>query len=455
MTVSNRLISKASRIAGVVFSGVALFSTPLFAQQAAEEVQAISTSLSDSEKQLVTWVEQRKESMLEELTQHVEMNTGTSNVAGLDRYRARLKADLEALGFATSEHSSAAIEVLTCDGGELQVADHLVATLRQKVPTPNPKRILLNGHMDTVFDADDEFQTLIIEKDGTLKGPGVADMKGGIVIMLNALRALQAQGLLDNAHLTVLFNSDEEIGSLGSRALIEQLAKQHDIGLVFEGTSKNKATRARKGLGQARLKVTGRESHAGGAHEQGVSANLELAHKIVAIEQLTDYERKLTVNTGVMAGGEKRNTVAGCADAYIDMRFPTIAGGEELKQRISEIAAQKHTANPNYPELPITESWAVLHRPAKAQNDTVDALIAQAMGISKLIGEPIVGTRYSGGGTDGSITQGAGLPTIDSLGMDGSGVHSSRETSNVQSLIARTKLAAVMLARHIKQDINE
>jgi len=257
-----------------------------------------------------------------------------------------------------------------------------------------------------VFSSEDEFQALEILADGTLKGPGVADMKGGIVIMLYALRALKREGLLKDANLTILLNSDEEIGSLGSRALIEEIAKQHDIGLVFEGSYENRVTRARKGLGQARLKIIGRESHAGGSHQEGVSANLELAHKIIEIEKLTDYQRQVTVNTGVMGGGEKRNTVPGCADAYIDMRFPTL----EAK---------------------------------------VDALISEAMGISRLLGEPIVGTRYSGGGTDGSIAQSVGLPTMDSLGMDGRGAHSSREQSTVRSLIARTKLATVMLARQI------
>lgn len=413
----------------------------------AQDLEPIETVLSEQEVLLIEWVEQRKDKILQELQTHVEMNTGTANIAGLDAYRDKLSSDLTSLGFKAERHSSKPISVLSCDGGEVLIADHLVA----KRTGNSNNRILLNGHMDTVFSEDDDFQTLKILEDGTLKGPGVADMKGGIVIMLNALRALDDQGLLDQANLTVLFNSDEEIGSLGSRPLIETLAKQHDIGLVFEGSHKNLVTRARKGLGQARLKITGRESHAGGAHEQGVSANLELAHKVVAIEQLTDYQAKVTVNTGVMAGGEKRNTIPGCADAYIDMRFPTIDHGQALKRKITEIAAEKTISNPNYPSLPTIESWAVLHRPVKAQHPEVDSLISLAMGLSLLIGEPIVGTRYSGGGTDGSIAQGAGLPTMDSMGIDGLGAHSSREQASVQSLIARTKLAAVMLARQIQQ----
>ena len=411
----------------------------------ADEIRPLETSLSEHEMALIAWVDERRDAILQELKTHVDINTGTSNIAGLDEYRQLLQNDLIELGFSTETVSSEPIPVLTCKGGNIEFADHLVA---RKSGGPG-QRVMVNGHMDTVFPAQDEFQSLEILEDGTLKGPGVADMKGGIVVLLNALRALKEHDLLNEVNLTVLFNSDEEIGSLGSRGLIEELARQHDIGLIFEGSYGHEVTRARKGLGQARLKITGRESHAGGAHQEGVSANLELAHKIVEIEKLTDYERRVTVNTGVMSGGEKRNTVAGCADAYIDMRFPTAEAGQSLAEKFAQIAAQKSIHNSRYPLLPVVESWAVLHRPVKDQHPVVDNLIAEAMGVSAIIGEPILGTRYSGGGTDGSIAQAVGLPTMDSLGLDGKGAHSSREESTVTSLIARTKLAAVMLARQL------
>jgi len=418
------------------FASLSLSAGSGFAQEAV---------LTDQEQQLIAWVDQRKDKILDELKVHVDINTGTANINGLNQYRDMLSQDLKALGFITQTHSSNDIEVLSCKGGSIQIADHLVATRTGSAGN----KVLINGHMDTVFSKEDEFQTLVIEDSGVLKGPGVADMKGGIVIMINALRALHQQGLLDDSNLTVLFNSDEEIGSLGSRQLIEDLAKRHDVGLVFEGTYNNLATRARKGLGQARLRVTGRESHAGGAHVEGVSASLEMAHKVIEVEKLTDYQRKVTVNTGVLSGGEKRNTVPGCADAYIDMRFPELEAGEQLKEDIKRIASKTVVKNPKYPNLPKVESWVVLHRPVKPEDAKVDEIISEAIALSTLIGEPIVGTRYSGGGTDGSIAQGVGLPTMDSLGMDGKGAHSSREESTVQSLIARTKLAAVMLARQL------
>ncbi len=432
--------------AGLLFASiVASFGIVIGDSQAQEQTQA----LSEAEQQMVDWVDQRSDAILSELKQHVEMNTGTANIGGLDRYRDLLDQELKALGFATRRHQSDSFDVLSCAAERVQIADHLVAEIKTG---GDKKRVLLNGHMDTVFSKDDEFQALTILDSGVLKGPGVADMKGGIVVMLNALRALKSLGLLEQVNATVLFNSDEEIGSLGSRPLIESLAAEHDIGLIYEGTYNQLMTHSRKGLGQARLKVTGRESHAGGAHEQGVSASLELAHKIVALEELTDYSRQVTVNTGVMRGGEKRNTVPGCADAYVDLRFPAQADGDQLISDIKEIASKAATANPKFPDLPTIEAWAISHRPVKARNDVVDALIDEAISLSALVGEPIKGTRFSGGGTDGSIAQAVGLATVDSLGLDGKGAHSSREESTVESLIARTKLAAIMLARQLHAD---
>lgn len=416
-------------------------------QQAAMSppIVASNTTLSASEKKMVAWIDKRQAEIINELTTHIGMNTGTDNIAGIDRYRTLLAAELEKLGFVTSEHSVPAQDVISCEGSNVQFASQLLAKRTGK----KQNKVLLNGHMDTVFSSDDEFQSLTIEADGTLKGPGIADMKGGIVALLYALRALDGDNRLDESNVTILLNSDEEIGSLSSRPLIEEQARLHDVGLIFEPSHNNHMTRSRKGLGQVRLKVTGRESHAGAAHEQGVSANLEMAHKVIAIEALTDYEANNTVNVGTLSGGEKRNTIPGCADAYIDLRYPSKAAGEGLVKAIKAITSKASITNERYPEFPYIDIWANLHRPAKPEHAQVDAMLAEAMGLSVLLGEPVIGTNFSGGGTDGSLSQAVGLPTIDSLGLDGVGAHSSREKSSIKSLMARTRLAAVMIGRQI------
>ncbi len=412
---------------------------------AAAEIEAMPVQLTAVERQMAAWIAERQDDLLAALKTHVEINTGTHNLAGIDQYRRLLAKELQALGFTTRERASEPVSVLSCEGGQLAFANHLIAERKGS----KPSRLLLSGHMDTVFAPQDSFQKMTVDQHGTIRGPGVADMKGGLVVMLYALQALAANGRLDDANITILLNSDEEIGSLGSRQLIEELARAHDVGFVFEGSYQNTFTRARKGLGQVRLKITGRESHAGAAHERGVSANLALAQKVVEIEKLTDYAKQMTVNVGMMRGGEKRNTIPGCADAYIDLRFPTLADGEYLKSAIERIADKPSVVNPLYPDLPNVEVWGRLHRPVKAIHPQVDELIAEAMGLSLLLGEPIVGASYSGGGTDGSIAQAVGLPTVDSMGVDADGIHSSREKTTVKSLLARAQLAAVMIGRQI------
>ena len=193
------------------------------------------------------------------------------------------------------------------------------------------------------------FQAMTIEADGTLKGPGVLDMKGGLIVLSYALKALHHHGRLEESNITVFLNTDEEVGSLGSRSILEKQAGRHDVGLIFEGTHGHKLTRERKGLGQARIKVTGRESHAGAFHEGGVSANLELAHKVIDLEALTDYRKGTTVNVGTMQGGEKRNTRPGCAEAFVDLRYIENRDGVNLKAQVERIALHTYTHYKKFP----------------------------------------------------------------------------------------------------------
>ncbi len=425
----------------------ALLCLLAFPSMVSGEIQAKHTQLTEQEKQLVEWVGSKQAAMLKDLETYVNINTGTLNHDGLNQFRDLLDEEFEMLGFDTAVRPGGEMELLSCQERKVVFAEHLLARHTGK----NSTKVLLNGHLDTVFPKDDEFQTMTLEADGTLKGPGVLDMKGGILAMTYALKALHHHGRLQNANITIFLNTDEEVGSLGSRSYLEDLAMQHDVGLVFEGSQDHKLARQRKGLGQARIKVTGREAHAGEAHAKGVSANVELAHKVIALEALTDYDTMTTVNIGTMQGGEKRNTRPGCAEAFVDLRYVDIQDGQKLKAQVEHIALTQYTHHPDFPDLPKSEVWTSLHRPAKAIHPVTDQLIAQAMGLSAVIGEPIVGTYLSGGGTDGSLMQAKGLPTVDSLGLNGEGAHSSREWTTTKSLMARTKLVTVLLDRLINQ----
>ncbi len=401
----------------------------------------VEPAINAEEWEMVEWLEQREEEMIALLERVSNINSGSLNRAGLDAVAAVFDAELRELGFATSRLPGALIEMPSCPGSDYSVdlADHLLARRGA-----DGVRFLLSGHMDTVFPPDSPFQTF--RRDGDiLHGPGVVDMKGGIVIMLYALKALAAADALDEATFTVLLNSDEEMGSLSSRPYLEEEARNHDWGLVYEFSGEGTMTRQRKGLGQARLVVHGRAAHSGGAHEEGLSAIKELAYKIVEIENMTDYEAGLTVNVGVVSGGEARNTISPCAEALIDLRYPLPEQGVAAVERWREIFGSV-LGYPVDSGAIRTESYVNLHRPPKIPTPEFDYLLDKTVAISSLLGQPLT-VVDSGVGTDGSLTQYVGLPTLDELGIAGSGAHSNREQGRAGSLVERAALSAVLIRR--------
>ncbi len=403
--------------------------------------EPVEPAINAEEQEMVVWLDEREEEMLALLERITNMNSGSLNSAGLDAVAAVFDEELRGLGFSTSRLPGELIEMPSCPGSEYSVdlADHLLARR-----PGNGSRLLLMGHIDTVFPPDSPFQTFRREGD-TIYGPGVADMKGGLVVMLYALKALAAADALDEAAFTVLLNSDEEMGSLSSRKYLEEEALNHDWGLVYESSGIDTMTRQRKGIGQARLVVTGRAAHSGGAHEQGLSAIKELAYKIVQIENMTNYETGLTVNVGVVNGGEARNTISPCAEALIDLRYPQPEQGVAAVELWREIFERVYSYPVDSGEI-TTESYINLHRPPKIPTPESDYLLDKTIAIGRLLGQDI-GIVDSGGGTDGSLTQGVGLPTIDSLGIAGSGAHSNREEARASSLAERAALSAVLIRR--------
>ena len=402
--------------------------------------------LTDTEYDLISWLSEREEEMILLLEQLTNINSGSLNREGLDAVAAILSRELASLDFETRSLPGGLIELPHCAGNDagLNLADHVLATR-----TGEGSSLLLMGHMDTVFPPESRFQRF--ERHGDmLQGPGVYDMKGGLVIMLYALKALHQHGLLENRPVTVLLNSDEEVGSLSSRVYLEELALRHDYGLVFEGSVNNNQIRQRKGLGQVHLVVNGRASHAGSAHQDGRSAIREMAHKIIEMENMTDYESGVTVNVGLVSGGEARNMVAPCAQISVDLRYPLPEQGLAAEARFREIAAT-HYAFPDGSGDIVSDLWVSLHRPPKIPTPESDYLLWRTITIGRLLGEQI-GVSDSGGGTDGSLTQAVGLPTLDSLGLIGSGGHSEREVVRVDSIVQTARRAALLMHRLMRED---
>lgn len=405
---------------------------------AAEEVEP---ALSSDELELMSWLDGQEDNMVALLERITNINSGSLNKEGVDAVAEIFSAELQDLGFSIDSLPGEFVEMPSCPGSDysIDVSDHILAK-----KTGQGKRLLLMGHLDTVFPTTSPFQTFRREGD-KIFGPGVADMQGGLVVMLYALKALDEAGELSDKAISILLNSDEEVGSLTSRKFLEEQALVHDYGLVYESSSNDSLVRTRKGLGQARFVVTGKSAHAGGAHRQGRSAIKELAYKIVEIEAMTDYETGVTVNVGVISGGEARNTISPCAEAFVDLRYPRPEQGVQAVAQFEEIFGNVYSYSVDTPELS-SESWTNLHRPPKIATPESDHLLNKTISLGKLMGQDL-GVYDSGGGTDGSLTQAVGLPTLDSLGIDGTDAHTDRENARLSSLVERAKLSAVLIRR--------
>jgi len=325
-------------------------------------------------------------------------------------------------------------------GGRVKIHRQPTAGNHLQVEFPGPrgrKPVLLLGHYDTVYDLG----TLAImpwrEYKGRLLGPGVFDMKSGIVQIMFALRALKdVQGGLSRP-VKVWLVSDEEEGSDSSRALTEKLASQCEAVLVCEPAGPGGALKtARKGVGGFLIRVTGHASHSGLDFEKGQSAILELSHQIQAVSRLTDLKRGITLNVGVIRGGTRTNVVAAEAVAEVDLRIARKSDGPIMQRRVKALRPvnKKCTlqieGGVNRPPLERTKQVAALFETARK--------VALELGFS--LNEIAVG-----GGSDGNFTGGLGIPTLDGLGAVGDGAHAQHESVIAAELPRRAALLAGLI----------
>jgi glutamate carboxypeptidase len=376
----------------------------------------------------------------------VGRNTGTWNTAGLEAFAQLWADELKKLDFEVTVEPSAPLDYP--GRKDARTGPIVVAERRATVEPERARRFLLSGHFDTVFEADSEFQRWRVDPNEPARatGPGACDMKGGLVALLFALRALAETGELGRADVTVIANSDEEIGSLGSAAKLEAAAKKADYGLVFEAPREGgEMARSHGGAGQFHLDVSGVASHVASSPVEGHSAIVALAKKVIAIESLTDYSRGILLNVGTIEGGTKRNVVPAHASAWIDLRFDEPAQGEEVRAKLEHVAAAV--------DVPGTSAtlWGRLHRPPKPETPEVDALLKLHQKLARELGFPAPDPVHSASVTDGSLMAAAGLATLDSMGVRGGEAHTEREYVVRASLSERAAIAAVLL-RHLMRE---
>ena len=381
----------------------------------------------------------RQKAMRADLERFVAIPTGWNHTAGLDELRALVVDRCAKLG-ASSElipggpRPDWLYETVGAAGKKDSSAIPPAVVCRMPAPRPDLPRLLFSGHLDTVFDPHGPFQSVSIPPHATKAvGPGVADMKGGIIIALHALESLQSAGVAIG--WSFIFNSDEETGSFHSEAALRAEARRHDIGIALEPALPDGGLAVeRKGSGQFIIETFGKTAHAGRDFAKGVSAVYSLARVISRVEQLTNLDRGVTVNIGPLKGGEATNIVPDYAAAWGNVRFPTGADAESIAIALDALAADG-----------AVKVRYTLARPAKPRTPGVDRLVAIAQRCARTLNQPLpVGS--TGGVCDGNILQDEGLPTLDNLGVKGGGLHTHQEWVDLDSMVERAQLLALFIA---------
>ncbi|WP_100331048.1 M20 family metallopeptidase [Bacillus xiapuensis] len=370
---------------------------------------------------MIDYIKKHKDEMISLLEQLVNTDSNSYDKAGVDKISRLLKRKFEEIGMHVTVHR------------QVEQGDHLEI----KADRDCDPKILIIAHMDTVFPKGEAAKRPFKIIDDKAYGPGVNDEKASHVQVLYAMKALKASGseALKNVH--IIFNSDEEIGSLSSKALIEEAAAGKDYSLVVEcGRPHDGVVTERKGVGRFMMDVHGKSAHSGVEPEIGRSAIEELAHKVIRLQQLNDYKQGLTVNVGLISGGTSVNTVAPEASAQIDVRVKDKEQALDVTKEINDIASEESISGTR------TDISGSIGRPPMEKTKKTDELLQIIQTTGKKLGYQIQEVS-TGGGSDAAYTASKGIPTIDGMGPIGEYSHSeTNEYTDLPSLVERTILLA-------------
>jgi glutamate carboxypeptidase len=383
----------------------------------------------DAVDEAISWIRSKAGDMESALASLVEVNSYTSNVEGGNRVGGMLR-DLFERG------------ALQC---ELQTSESFAHHLVFRTSAPG-KPIALVGHLDTVFPPG-TFEGF--RRDGALaRGPGVLDMKGGLLVAGFALLALDHAGVLAKLPVRFVVVSDEEVGSPEGQRVLANAAGDAVCGLVFEaGRSGDAIVTRRKGTGSVVAQATGRAAHAGNLHHQGVNAIWALARFVDRAQALTDYDRGTTVNVGRVSGGNSRNTVPDAARAEIDIRFSSREDGEAL---VSALHAAAKEAAASLAGSSIELSGGISRTPL-ARSTASERLYAEYAACATTAGLGATEAPLVGGGSDANTLSALGVPCIDALGPRGSGFHTKEELIEIATLVPKAEALARFLCGRLER----
>lgn len=397
----------------------------------------MAKSLQAWSKALKAELKKHETVMLKELYTFCNINSGSHHLQGLAHMHDALQKAFEPLVDTIETHALPPISTVNLKGKEAHNPIGALLYLRKR---PHLKRrILLSGHMDTVFTKDSPFQTITEIKPGVLQGPGVTDMKGGLIVMLHALQAFEKTDVANSLGWDVVISADEELGSPGSSAFFKKIRDQYQAALVYEPTpDAHQFAKNRKGSGKFTLIAHGKSAHAGAEFDHGRNAIAYLSEALVAVQALNGNKRNVTFNIGKIGGGEALNIVPDIAGAKLDIR--TVQPEDEawvLKQFDNIIHKLKRRGY-------TLSLYGGFGRPVKRVNPASKALFNRIKALGQL-----EGIRYewkdTGGCCDGNNLAEKGLAVIDRLGVCGGGTHTSEEFLVVDSLFERTHLTALLL----------
>jgi glutamate carboxypeptidase len=394
--------------------------------------------LSAEERTVISAVDRSDARMRAQVAQWSAINSGSGNLAGLAEMAELLSAAFTELGGSITLVDPAPVERVDAEGVVRAVAHGRNLHLRQRPDAA--VRVLLTGHMDTVFAADHPFQTVRPIDANTINGPGTADMKGGIAVMLAALLAFEASPLAGAIGYDVVINSDEEVSSPGSAPLLAAAAGTVRLGLTYEpALPDGTLAGARKGSGNFSVVIRGRSAHAGRNPEEGRNAILaaaDLALRLAALRR-----DGLGVNVARIDGGGPNNIVPDRAVLRVNMRPTTVADQQAAEAALA--VAVRHVAAAHDV---IAEVHGGFTRPPKPMDETQRVLFELVRSCGKDLGLAI-GWRDTGGVCDGNNLAALGLPVVDTMGVRGGAIHSAEEYLLLDSLVERARLSALLLLR--------
>ena len=371
---------------------------------------------------LLDYCRDRQDWLLDLIHALVAIESPTDDKAAVDRCGAVLADRLRAIGGAVTAVP------------QTSAGDHLLARFGG-----GARQVLVIGHFDTVWPIGQLGRMPVREQAGRLHGPGVLDMKAGIALGMLATRALMDLAPPIDARVTMLWSTDEETGSDTSRALIETEARQSDAVLVLEPSLAGGALKtARKGVGQYELSVHGVSAHAGVDPRKGVNAIRELALQVLAVDEIRNLDRGISVNVGVISGGTRSNVVPDLATASVDVRAETLADSEDIDRAMRALTAQTPGAR--------LEVSGGFNRPPMERSAGVVRLFETARACADEIGIALQ-EGATGGGSDGNFTAALGIATLDGLGAVGDGAHALHEHVELAPLPARAAILAGLLYR--------